>query len=218
MFMRPSAPPRGKITMPTSRSSKRLRAPAGACAAIHREHDSMVMEVIACRLSASTRFRNRPCQAPRAEAMEVVMNALEETFAVADPHPPGFLTTRIAAVPQAVIDQRVLHLLALARESAWICHRRYRPDSAAHALLCDLKPGGGSPPWSCTKRRNRVADKRLIEALRRWRCADRDRRSLGEESSSVTETVGRSRRATFQTIAPGGGLWCCRNLAPDGAW
>ncbi len=199
---------------------------AGACGGQYTANTmSMVMEVIGL---SPVGFNSIPQTDPdkhrAAEAMgKVVMNALEE-----DLRPSRILTRRafdnaIAAVAASGgSTNAVLHLLALAREvGVDLAIDDIDRISRRTPLLCDLKPGGRFAAVELHRAGGiALLTKRLIEGG----YVDGDAltvtgRSLGEESASVTETVGQEVVAPLsKPLRPEGGLVVLRgNLAPDGA-
>jgi dihydroxy-acid dehydratase len=199
---------------------------AGACGGQYTANTmSMVMEVIGL---SPVGFNSIPQTDPdkhrAAEAMgKVAINALEQ-----DLRPTRILTRRafdnaIAAVAASGgSTNAVLHLLALAREvGVDLAIDDIDRISRRTPLLCDLKPGGRFAAVELHKAGGiALLTKRLIEGG----FVDGDAltvtgRSLGEESASVTETVGQQVVAPLsRPLRPEGGLVVLRgNLAPDGA-
>ena len=217
----------GKITDADLAELEAVACPgAGACGGQYTANTmSMVMEVIGL---SPVGFNSIPQTDPdkhrAAEAMgKVVMNALEE-----DLRPSRILTRRafdnaIAAVAASGgSTNAVLHLLALAREiGVELAIDDIDRISRRTPLLCDLKPGGRFAAVELHKAGGiALLTKRLIEGG----FVDGDAltvtgRSLGEESESVTETVGQEVVAPLsRPLRPEGGLVVLRgNLAPDGA-
>jgi dihydroxy-acid dehydratase len=217
----------GKITDADLAELEAVACPgAGACGGQYTANTmSMVMEVIGL---SPVGFNSIPQTDPdkhrAAEAMgKVVMNALEE-----DLRPSRILTRRafdnaIAAVAASGgSTNAVLHLLALAREvGVDLAIDDIDRISRRTPLLCDLKPGGRFAAVELHKAGGiALLTKRLIEGG----YVDGDAltvsgRSLGEESTSVTETVGQEVVAPLsKPLRPEGGLVVLRgNLAPDGA-
>jgi dihydroxy-acid dehydratase len=199
---------------------------AGACGGQYTANTmSMLMEVIGLSpVGFNSIPQTDPAKHRAAEAMgKVVMNALEE-----DLRPSRILTRRafdnaIAAVAASGgSTNAVLHLLALAREvGVDLAIDDIDRISRRTPLLCDLKPGGRFAAVELYKAGGiALLTKRLIEGG----YVDGDAltvtgRSLGEESASVTETVGQEVVAPLsKPLRPEGGLVVLRgNLAPDGA-
>src|SRR5260221_14515915 len=199
---------------------------AGSCGGQYTANTmSMVMEVIGLSpVGFNSIPATDPKKHPAAESMgRVVMNALEE-----DLRPSRILTRRafdnaIAALAASGgSTNAVLHLLAVAREvGVDLAIDDLDRISRRTPLLCDLKPGGRFAAVELHKAGGiAVLTKRLIEGG----YVDGDAltvtgRSLGEESSSVTETVGQEVVAPLsKPLRPEGGLVVLRgNLAPDGA-
>ena len=217
----------GKITDADLAELEAVACPgAGACGGQYTANTmSMVMEVIGLSpVGFNSIPQTDPAKHRAAEAMgKVVMNALEE-----DLRPSRILTRRafdnaIAAVAASGgSTNAVLHLLALAREiGVDLAIDDIDRISRRTPLLCDLKPGGRFAAVELHKAGGiAVLTKRLIEGG----YVDGDAltvtgRSLGEESSSVTETVGQEVVAPLsKPLRPEGGLVVLRgNLAPDGA-
>jgi dihydroxy-acid dehydratase len=217
----------GKITDADLAELEAVACPgAGACGGQYTANTmSMVMEVIGLSpVGFNSIPQTDPAKHRAAEAMgKVVMNAFEE-----DLRPSRILTRRafdnaIAAVAASGgSTNAVLHLLALAREiGVDLAIDDIDRISRRTPLLCDLKPGGRFAAVELHKAGGiAVLTKRLIEGG----YVDGDAltvtgRSLGEESSSVTETVGQEVVAPLsKPLRPEGGLVVLRgNLAPDGA-
>jgi dihydroxy-acid dehydratase len=154
---------------------------------------------------------------------KVVMNALEEDLRPSRILTRGAFDNAIAAVAASGgSTNAVLHLLALAREvGVDLAIDDIDRISRRTPLLCDLKPGGRFAAVELHKAGGiALLTKRLIEGG----YVDGDAltvtgRSLGEESASVTETVGQEVVAPLsKPLRPEGGLVVLRgNLAPDGA-
>jgi dihydroxy-acid dehydratase len=217
----------GKITDADLAELEAVACPgAGACGGQYTANTmSMVMEVIGL---SPVGFNSIPQTDPgkhrAAGAMgKVAMNALEQ-----DLRPSRILTRRafdnaIAAVAASGgSTNAVLHLLALAREvGVELAIDDIDRISRRTPLLCDLKPGGRFAAVELHKAGGiALLTKRLIEGG----FVDGDAltvtgRSLGEESESVTETVGQEVVAPLsKPLRPEGGLVVLRgNLAPDGA-
>jgi dihydroxy-acid dehydratase len=217
----------GKITDADLAELEAVACPgAGACGGQYTANTmSMVMEVIGLSpVGFNSIPQTDPAKHRAAEAMgKVVMNALEE-----DLRPSRILTRRafdnaIAAVAASGgSTNAVLHLLALAREvGVDLAIDDIDRISRRTPLLCDLKPGGRFAAVELHKAGGiALLTKRLIEGG----YVDGDAltvtgRSLGEESASVTETVGQEVVAPLsKPLRPEGGLVVLRgNLAPDGA-
>ena len=217
----------GKITDADLAELEAVACPgAGACGGQYTANTmSMVMEVIGLSpVGFNSIPQTDPAKHRAAEAMgKVVMNALEE-----DLRPSRILTRRaldnaIAAVAASGgSTNAVLHLLALAREvGVDLAIDDIDRISRRTPLLCDLKPGGRFAAVELHKAGGiALLTKRLIEGG----FVDGDAltvtgRSLGEDSASVTETVGQEVVAPLsKPLRPEGGLVVLRgNLAPDGA-
>ena len=217
----------GKITDADLAELEAVACPgAGACGGQYTANTmSMVMEVIGLSpVGFNSIPQTDPAKHRAAETMgKVVMNALEE-----DLRPSRILTRRafdnaIAAVAASGgSTNAVLHLLALAREvGVDLAIDDIDRISRRTPLLCDLKPGGRFAAVELHKAGGiALLTKRLIEGG----FVDGDAltvtgRSLGEDSASVTETVGQEVVAPLsKPLRPEGGLVVLRgNLAPDGA-
>jgi dihydroxy-acid dehydratase len=217
----------GKITDADLAELEAVACPgAGACGGQYTANTmSMVMEVIGLSpVGFNSIPQTDPTKHRAAEAMgKVVMNALEE-----DLRPSRILTRRafdnaIAAVAASGgSTNAVLHLLAMAREiGVDLAIDDIDRISRRTPLLCDLKPGGRFAAVELHKAGGiALLTKRLIEGG----YVDGDAltvtgRSLGEESASVTETVGQEVVAPLsRPLRAEGGLVVLRgNLAPDGA-
>jgi dihydroxy-acid dehydratase len=217
----------GKITDADLAELEAVACPgAGACGGQYTANTmSMVMEVIGLSpVGFNSIPQTDPAKHRAAEAMgKVVMNALEE-----DLRPSRILTRRafdnaIAAVAASGgSTNAVLHLLALAREvGVDLAIDDIDRISRRTPLLCDLKPGGRFAAVELHKAGGiALLTKRLIEGgYVDGEALTVTGRSLGEESASVTETVGQEVVAPLsKPLRPEGGLVVLRgNLAPDGA-
>jgi dihydroxy-acid dehydratase len=217
----------GKISDADLAELEQVACPgAGACGGQYTANTmSMVMEVIGLSpVGFNSIPATDPKKHPAASAMgRVVMNALEE-----DLRPSRILTRRafdnaIAAVAASGgSTNAVLHLLALAREvGVDLAIDEIDRISRRTPLLCDLKPGGRFAAVELHRAGGiALLTKRLIEGG----YIDGDAltvtgRSIGEESASVTETVGQEVVAPLShPLRAEGGLVVLRgNLAPDGA-
>src|SRR6267378_1647370 len=199
---------------------------AGACGGQYTANTmSMVMEVIGL---SPVGFNSIPQVDPaKVTAAEAAGRLALQVFEQ-DIRPSQILTRRafdnaIAAVAASGgSTNAVLHLLAMARTIGVDLNiDDIDRISRRTPLLCDLKPGGRFAAVELHKAGGiALLTKRLIEGG----FIDGDAltvtgRSLGEESASVTETLGQEVVAPLsKPLRPEGGLVVLRgNLAPDGA-